>query len=306
MKNYLWNGIAMKTAFYMVAVLLVMSCKIVSVQEVSFNQGYQIAVCDWMILKRQNLGAFDTAGEIGADGLEVDMGGLGNRITFDNKLLDPVQRKVFLDKSEETGVAISSIAMSGFYAHSFPSREGVDKLLDDCINTMVLIGVSVAFLPLGVEGDLVKFPERRGAVVDRLRMAGKKAEAAGVVIGIETSLDAQGEIDLLREVGSPAIKICFNFQNLLEAGRDLCEELKLLGRERISHIHCTDTDGVLLKDNQRLKMPEVKAVLDGMGWSGWLVVERSRDASRISDVTGNFGANVAYLKSVFQPARLKP
>lgn len=306
MKNYLWNGIAMKTAFYMVAVLLVMSCKIVSIQEVSFNQGYQIAVCDWMILKRQNLGAFDTAGEIGADGLEVDMGGLGNRITFDNKLLDPVQRKVFLDKSEETGVAISSIAMSGFYAHSFPSREGVDKLLDDCINTMVLIGVSVAFLPLGVEGDLVKFPERRGAVVDRLRMAGKKAEAAGVVIGIETSLDAQGEIDLLREVGSPAIKICFNFQNLLEAGRDLCEELKLLGRERISHIHCTDTDGVLLKDNQRLKMPEVKAVLDGMGWSGWLVVERSRDASRISDVTGNFGANVAYLKSVFQPARLKP
>ena len=123
----------MKTAFYMVAVLLVMSCKIVSIQEVSFNQGYQIAVCDWMILKRQNLGAFDTAGEIGADGLEVDMGGLGNRITFDNKLLDPVQRKVFLDKSEETGVAISSIAMSGFYAHSFPSREGVDKLLDDCI-----------------------------------------------------------------------------------------------------------------------------------------------------------------------------
>jgi len=306
MKNYLWNGIAMKTAFYMVAVLLEMSCKIVSVQEVSFNQGYQIAVCDWMILKRQNLGAFDTAGEIGADGLEVDMGGLGNRITFDNKLLDPVQRKVFLDKSEETGVAISSIAMSGFYAHSFPSREGVDKLLDDCINTMVLIGVSVAFLPLGVEGDLVKFPERRGAVVDRLRMAGKKAEAAGVVIGIETSLDAQGEIDLLREVGSPAIKICFNFQNPLEAGRDLCEELKLLGRERISHIHCTDTDGVLLKDNQRLKMPEVKAVLDGMGWSGWLVVERSRDASRISDVTGNFGANVTYLKSVFQPARLKP
>jgi len=37
-----------------------------------------------------------------------------------------------------------------------------------------------------------------------------------------------------------------------------------------------------------------------MGWSGWLIVERSRDANNPRDVRGNFGANVAYLKSIFQ------
>src|SRR5262245_11563323 len=52
----------------------------------SSDQQYKIAVCDWMILKRQKLGAFDLTKKIGADGVEVDMGGLGTRETFDNKL----------------------------------------------------------------------------------------------------------------------------------------------------------------------------------------------------------------------------
>ena len=38
---------------------------------------YPVGVCDWMILKRQKLGAFRLAAEIGADGVEVDVGGLG-------------------------------------------------------------------------------------------------------------------------------------------------------------------------------------------------------------------------------------
>ena len=261
---------------------------------------YKIAVCDWMILKRQKLGAFERTKEIGADGLELDMGGLGNRPTFDNKLLDPVHRKIFLDKSKETGVEIASIAMSGFYAQDFATRETVPQMVDDCINTMLLVGAKVAFLPLGVQGDLIKYPEKRDAIVGRLKVAGEKAEAAGVIIGIETSLSASEEVELLEEIGSPAIKIYFNFQNPLEAGRDLYKELKILGEGRICQIHATDTDGVLLEKNTRIEMQKVKEILDEMGWSGWLVIERSRDASNTRDVVGNYGANTRYLKSVFQ------
>lgn len=263
---------------------------------------YRIAVCDWMILKRQKLGAFERAAEIGADGLELDMGGLGNRPTWDNKMLNPIERKIFLDKLKEYNLEFSSIAMSGFYAQSFPTRDGVERLIDDCINTMNLLGVKVAFLPLGVEGNLLKHPERREAVVERLKMAGKKAEAAGVVIGIETSLDAVGEIALLEDVASPAIKIYYNFQNPLETGRDLYEELKILGKDRICQIHCTDTDGVWLENNTRLDMQKVKEILEEMQWSGWFVIERSRDATRVkaSDVVYNYGANTRFMKSVFQ------
>ncbi len=158
----------------------------------------------------------------------------------------------------------------------------------------------MAFLPLGVRGDLVKHPELRPAIVERLKAAGSKAEQAGVVIGIETALPAVEEVKLLADIGSPAIRSYFNFANALQAKRDLLAELRTLGKERICQIHCTDEDGVWLQDNRRLDVRAVKRTLDDLGWGGWLVLERSRDARDSRNVKRNFGANTAYLKSIFQ------
>jgi sugar phosphate isomerase/epimerase len=44
----------------------------------------------------------------------------------------------------------------------------------------------------------------------------------------------------------------------------------------------------------------VRRTLDAMGWRGWLVIERSRDAADARNVVGNFGANARTLKRVFQ------
>ena len=265
------------------------------------KQRYNVAVIDLMILKRQKLSAFDLAKEIGADGLEVDMGGLGNRITFDSKLDDPAQRKAFLDKAKETGITICSLAMTGFYAQSFATRPTYQQMVGDCLDTCQKMGVKVAFLPLGVTCDLVKYPELRPAIVERLRIVGEMAKKAGVIIGIETALDAKAEVDLLKEIGSKHIQIYFNFSNPLKEGRDLIQELTILGKKRICQIHCTDEDGVWLENNKRLNMPLVKRTLDRMGWRGWLVIERSRDANLSPRaVKENFGANTRYVKQVFQ------
>ncbi|WP_321285994.1 sugar phosphate isomerase/epimerase family protein [uncultured Sunxiuqinia sp.] len=274
------------------------SCK--PVLKVKKEIQYKVGVVDLMILKRQKISALPLAKEIGADGVEVDMGGLGNRPTFNNKLIDPVIRKQYLDTARQLGIEISSLAMTGFYSQSLPEREGAVETIQDCINTMVLMQVKVGFLPLGVEGDLIQYPERRAAIVERLKEVGKKAEAAGVVIGIETALDAKGEVELLNDIGSPAIQICFNFANPLKNGRDINEELKILGKDRICEIHATNKDSVWLENDPQIDMHQIKTTLDELGWSGWLLVERSRDANNTRDVRGNFGANVAYLKSVFQ------
>ncbi len=264
------------------------------------KQRYRIGVCDWMILKRQKLGAFQLTKEIGADGVEVDMGSLGDRETFDNQLAKPEVRQQFLDKAKELNREICSLAMSGFYAQSFPERPTALRMVEDCLETMKQMKVKVAFLPLGVKGDLVKRPELRPAVVERLKDIGRKAQAAGVTIGIETALDAAAEVQLLKDVGSPAIRIYFNFANALQAGRDLYAELRMLGKERICQIHCTDEDGVLLENNKRLEMQKVKRTLNEMGWSGWLVIERSRDQNDPRNVKRNFGENTKYLRTIFQ------
>lgn len=262
---------------------------------------YKISVCDWMILKRQKLGAFKWAAEFGADGVEVDMGGLGSRPTFDSKLGDPAVREQFIAEARRLKLEISSVAMSGFYAQSFAERDGYERMVQDCLDTMTALGVKVAFLPLGVQGDLVKRPELRPAVVARLKEVGRRAEAAGVVIGVETALDARGEAALLDEVGSPAVKSYFNFANALQNGRDLHAELRTLGRDRIVQIHCTNTDGAWLEHDPQVDLPAIKRTLDELEWRGWLVIERSRDAKRATDVAYNFTANVRYLKRIFQP-----
>jgi L-ribulose-5-phosphate 3-epimerase len=251
-------------------------------------------------LKRQKLGAFPLASTVGADGLEVDMGGLGTRETFDNALAVDTIRQQFEDKAHELGVDICSLAMTGFYAQSFATRPTWQRMIGDCIGTMKKMKVHVAFLPLGVGADLSKNPELRPAVVERLKIAGKMAADAGVVIGIETSLSAADEVQLLKDIGSPGIRIYFNFANALDAKRDLYQELRTLGKDRICQIHCTNTDGVWLQNDSAIDMKKVKATLDAMGWSGWLVVERSRDAKDPHNVKKNFSANTAYVKSIFQ------
>jgi len=151
-----------------------------------------------------------------------------------------------------------------------------------------------------VRGDLVKQPGLRPAILERLRAIAPKAEQAGVIIGLETALSAAEDVKLLDDVGSPAVRSYFNFANALKAGRDLHAELRALGKDYLCQIHCTDEDGVLLQDNQRLDLRAVKGTLDEMGWSGWLVIERSRDVKDARNVKRNFGANAAYVKSVFQ------
>src|SRR4051812_24356694 len=80
---------------------------------------FRIAASPWMPLKRQKPGAFALAPACELDGVEVDLGGLGDRPDFDNKLRDPAVLRLFLDASRDAGVAICSLAMSAFYARSF-------------------------------------------------------------------------------------------------------------------------------------------------------------------------------------------
>lgn len=265
------------------------------------QQQYRVAACDWMMLKRQKLGEFQLAKDINADGVEVDMGPLGKRILFDNKLREPVFQQLFRRTADSLGIAVPSIAMSGFFAQSFLERENYKDLIVDCLNTMDVMGARVAFLPLGGSGnDWKQSGEARQEMVRRLHEVGEMAFARDKVIAIRTQQDARADLVLLKEVNSKGIKIYYNLQDAVDQGLCPCKELKTLGAENIAQIHASLTDSVTLDKDPRIDLHKVKKTLDKMKWSGWLVVERSRNAQDIRNVRGNFGTNVAYLKEIFQ------
>lgn len=267
----------------------------------SAQNRYQVGVCDWMVLKRQKIGEFKLARELGCDGLEMDMGGLGKRDSFDNKIRVPEMARLFRHTSDSLGVKVGAVAMSGFYGQSFAEKPTWRWLVEDCLNTMDEMGAMVAFLPLGGCGNnwADSLPLRR-KIVERLHEAGEAARKRGKVIGIDTPLDAKGNKKLLKEINSEGIKIFYKFQTAVEKKRDICRDMKHLGAENICAIHASNTDGVWLRHDKAINMAEVKNTLDKMGWFGWLFVERSRDVSDVRNVKKNYGDNVKYLKEIFQ------
>lgn len=262
---------------------------------------YQIGVCDWMVLKRQKLGEFKLARELGCDGLEMDMGGLGKRDSFDNKIRQPEMARLFRHSADSLEIKVGAVAMSGFYGQSFAAKQSWKWLVEDCLNTMQTMQAKVAFLPLGGCGkDWTENTAIRKEIVFRLHEAGEMAAKRGMVIGIDTPLDAKGNKKLLKEIDSPGIKIFYKFQTAVEYKRDISKDLRKLGADNICGIHASNTDGVWLRNDKAIDMPEIKATLDKLGWSGWLFVERSRDVTDVRNVKRNYGENVKYLKEVFQ------
>ena len=268
---------------------------------VSAQQQYRVAACDWMMLKRQKLGEFQLAHDIGADGVEVDMGPLGKREKFDNKLRDPHFQQLFRRTADSLGIAVPSIAMSGFFAQSLLGRDNYKELVSDCLNTMDAMGADIAFLPLGGSGQEWKESgEAHDKMVLRLHEIGEMALQRNKVVAIRTALDARANLLLLKAVNSKGIKIYYNLQDAVDQGLDVYKDLKKLGAKHIAQIHASLTDSVTLDKDPRIDMHKVKCVLDKMKWRGWLVVERSRNAQDVRNVRGNFGTNVAYLKKIFQ------
>ena len=245
---------------------------VLAAADVAMAQQYQVGVCDWMILKRQKLGEFSRAREIGADGVELDMGGLGNRAAFDNQLRDPQQAALFRHVADSLGVKIGAMAMSGFYGQSLAKKDSYREMAMDCFDTMDRMGSgSVVFLPLGGSGnDWITDKALRKEIVKRLH-----------------------------EMGEMAKKIFYKWQTILENKWDLLKDLKALGTQNICAMHASNTDGVCLRDDKQVDVPAIKALLDQMKWSGWLFVERSRDTTMVRNVVANYSNNVNYLKSIF-------
>ena len=269
--------------------------------EALMAQEYKVGVCDWMILKRQKLGEFDLARQLGSDGVEMDMGGLGKREMFDNKIRDDKEAAHFKSVADSLGIEIGAIAMSGFYAQDLTKRDNYMALVEDCFDTMGKMGdVKVAFLPLGGCGnDWPKDKAKRAIIVKRLRAIGEAAKARGKRVGIDTPLDAKGNLKLLKEIKSDGIAIFYKWQTIVENGWDIVKDIKKLGAKNICAIHASNTDRVWLRNDSTINVPLIKKALDEMGWSGWLFVERSRDVKMVRNVKMNYGANVHYLKSIF-------
>jgi alpha-L-rhamnosidase len=259
---------------------------------------YRISASDWMLLKRQKPGAVALAAECGLDGVEIDMGPLGKRTDFENNLLKQDFRDEYLAAMAQHKLEVSSLAMSAFYGQPFADHPSAERFASEWIALMPKLGTKVGFLPIISKSDMATDNEARGKLVSIFKNVAPEAQKAGVVLGLNTSLDAEQNKRLLDEIQSTAVRIAYNCGEVVDARRDVYKELKSLGRDRIAQIIPTLSDNKWLQEDDRIDVPKLKQLLDEMNWSGWLVLQRSRRAGK--KPKENFATNASYLKSVFR------
>jgi L-ribulose-5-phosphate 3-epimerase len=252
---------------------------------------FKISACDWSLGKAQQPAALDVAKEVGIDGVQVSIGEPGPR--YD--LRKPEVRQEYAEKCRQTGVRISSLAMGVLNSRAYASDAATEQWVADCVDVMAQMKQRVVLLAFFGNGDIKGQPDLQKEVIRRLKKIAPQAEKAGVVLGLESWLNADDHLRILDGVGSPAVQVYYDVCNMTDMGYDICKEIRQLGRDRICEVHCKE-NGFLLGQG-KVDFSKVKAAIDEIGWTGWLVIEGATIGGK--SLTECYTLNQKYLRSVF-------
>jgi sugar phosphate isomerase/epimerase len=255
---------------------------------------FKIGACDWSIGKRQDLGALEEAKRIGLDGVQVSFSDPGGK--FD--LRDAEVRRQYLETSQRLGVEIASLAMGVLNSMPYASHQEAERWVEECIEVMQEMGQKIVLLAFFGKGDIKGKPDLQDEVIRRLKRVAPRAEKAGVVLGVESTLNVDEHLRILEAVASPAVQVYYDVANMHYAGYDICRELRQLGRQRICQIHAKERGCLLGKGP--IDFARVKEVLEEIGYYDWLIIEGATVPGR--STFDCYVDNQRYLRSLFPTA----
>jgi sugar phosphate isomerase/epimerase len=259
--------------------------------------GFRLFACDWTLQKTCNPDAFEMAARIGLDGVQVDFGRLKEGVTT-LPLFDEAHQDRILAAAAQHRVAIASLAMGVLNTVPYKSDAATEQWVLDSVRVMQRMKARVTLLAFFSKGDLVDDAAGVTEVIRRLKKLAPRAEAAGVVYGIESWLKAPELERILDAVNSPAIRIYYDVGNMQKVGEDVGTAIRRLGRERICEVHLKDYDDLYGKGS--MNFPNVRTALDAAGYRGWLGIEGVKTPLGVEP---SIRYDVDYLRPIF-PAKV--
>ena len=251
---------------------------------------FKIGACDWSIGKMADPAAFEVAKQIGLDGVQVSLGTVANDMQL--RQLDVQAR--YRDAAKRAGLEVASLAIGEMNNVPYKSDARTIAWVDDCIDVCRALGVRVVLLAFFGNGDLRDDSAGVNEVVKRLKAVAPKAEKAGVVLGVESWLNAEQHLDILNRVGSKAVQVYYDVCNSNDRGYDIYREIRQLGRERICEFHFKE-NGALLGQG-KVDFKKVRAALDDIGYRGWIQIEGAVPAGK--PMLESYQANCQFVRGV--------
>jgi L-ribulose-5-phosphate 3-epimerase len=271
--------------------------------------GFRIGTCDWSIRMQLSEKSFQFAQRNGLNGIQYSFDAVGNGLDLrlrENR--DAIRKTV-----KETGVAISSLGIGLLNKVPLATTEEADKLVVECIETMVKlkeeaaalkdrdlaakVSPDIVLLAFFGKADINGNPDRIKTVIEKLKRLAPLAEKHGFTLGLETLLNEADHRHILNSVGSSAVKVYYDTANSARMGYDIYREIKSLGTENICEIHIKENGTFLGKGP--IDFNKVKSLLVAMDYQGWLIIEGSipKKTNR-EDATAK---NAVYTRSLFNP-----
>jgi sugar phosphate isomerase/epimerase len=236
---------------------------------------------------------FDDGKKAGLEGVEIGVGGAAEKL----RIADPQFREEQKKKMQETGLVVSSFMMGLFNSEPLASDPRGPAWLEQSIEGAKDLKAQVILVAFFGKGSLFEGRKVKTAdvdkVVERLKAAAPKAKEAGVILGIENTLDAKQNAEILDRIGSPAVKIYYDCYNLQGQGYDVPAEIRFL-KDRIAIFHFKNGGDYL--DNGKLKFEPIAEAIKEIGYKGWIVLETSHPSKNAAADTKR---NADYVRKLF-------
>jgi len=255
----------------------------------------RLSACDWS-LRALGPEGVETAARVGLDGLEISAAADNNNPGDVLAIADPERRNAYKENVKKYGVVVSSVAMGLLNRFPMVSEPRAVPWVEQTIDGTKDLGAKVMLLAFFGKGDL-RFGSGRlkqndvDTLVEQLKGLAPKAEKAGVVIGLENTLSAQQNLDIINRVKSDAVRVYYDVGNSTHNGYDVPKEIRIL-KNRICQIHFKDNKGYL--GEGEVGMDAVAEAMQEIGYKGWVVLETKVIGERDAD----FKRNAAYTRSL--------
>jgi len=253
---------------------------------------YSVAACDWS-LWTEGPSALDLAKQIGLNGVEISAGKPEDKIAIANSEL----KEQYKSKMQETGIVIPSIAMGLLNDAPLASEPRAINWILDTIDSAKELNAKVILLAFFGKGDLRNKNELKSnevtEVINRLKECAPKAKEKGIILGIENTLSAQQNMEILEKIGSDACKVYYDVGNSTYNGYDVPAEIRML-KDKICQIHFKD--GAFYLGKGKVKMEPIAEAIKEINYKGWFVLETGLPTmNKVND----FKKNLDFLHQLF-------
>lgn len=252
---------------------------------------FLLGACDWSLGKRHDPAAFSVAREIGLDGVEVSFGEPGGQ----HDLRDAQVLATYHQTARDNQQRIASLAMGQLNQVPYASDPRTEAWVRDAVDVMPRVGVQVCLLAFFGNGDIQGDREKQDQVIRRLKRVAPRAEQAGVVLGIESWMNADEHLRMIHAVGSPSVRVYYDVANMTERGYDVPGEIRRLGTEFICQFHMKENGNLLGRG--KVDFPRVKEAIEDIGYTGWLILEGATVSGR--SLVDCYRENRRFLRELF-------